>query len=360
MNTSMFSFEPVQYRAQFATHGYVHIREGISLAFYRRLSEQVEEHLAASSMRVSDKQQAVYAFPEDGDYLTDLCEAVGCIVDIDPSRLVLSERHIKAYASDTEPYPPPHKDRFASQISLGISIYVPERSRLVLYPYALTEDNPFNSAVRLRADAEDPSLFLSSPAALRGSGNTPDPWFHKHPNIEPPAPQSPADWGSAVEISDTPRDVIIFKGHSTWHRRIHSAGTQMLYLKLNSFNSDPLGEDPRTTQIRRNTLQLCATGDAALLACVPMIGRGVDYFHNYFTRQWQEVASTVFWGERHFRLSAEEITFVKLIDGRRSIAELSGMAAIPPDLPFLRQVRQLAKHGVIELTDNVPPVRLDG
>src|ERR1041384_3312026 len=45
---------------------------------------------------------------------------------------------------------PARKDRFASEISVGLSVHVKEGSTLELYPYDELETNPFNTTVQLR------------------------------------------------------------------------------------------------------------------------------------------------------------------------------------------------------------------
>jgi hypothetical protein len=124
----------------------------------------------------------------------------------------------------------------------------------------------------------------------------------------------------------------------------------MLYLKLNGFNSDPLGEDPRTPDIRRNTVELLNAEDDTLLKLIPVVGRRVDYFHLYFTRRWEEIASAMFWGEKHFRLSDEELSLVKAIDSDSPLMTVCTTARVEPTARLLQKVRQLAEHGVIDFT----------
>jgi hypothetical protein len=355
MNTAMFSFDPAQHRQYFSTHGYVHIRKGVSDNFYRKMSEQVDEYVRTSGVVVVDKQQAIYDFPGDGDYISDLFEAVGSITGADPSRLVLSERHIKVYEPDAEPEPQPHKDRYASEISVGISVNVPAGSRLVLYPYDLRETNPFNSAVRLRPPGGSGTLFYTSPAALRGSLNGSGTARHngsaskQRELIAAKRCSEPALLGARrVEINDSAGDVIMFRGNSTWHLRANAARTTMLYLKLGDL-SDPLGEDPRTPEIRRKTLEMLGLDDHDLLRQVPLIGRRVDYFQRYLTREWLEVPSAVFWGEKHFMLEAEEMKLLQALDGKGTLEAVCVTAGFQPDNPqLLAKVRQLAEHGVID------------
>ena len=103
---------------------------------------------------------------------------------------MLSERHVKAYDADAASEPHAHKDRFASQISVGLSVHVKPGSTLVLYPYEETETNPFNTSVQLRASLS-PDRY-------------PEPRLKK---------------AGRIEIKDAARDVIMFRGHTFWHLR---------------------------------------------------------------------------------------------------------------------------------------------
>ena len=66
--------------------------------------------------------------------------------------MTLSERHIKAYNDDVPAEPAPHKDRFASQVSMGLSITIPENSYLVLYPWTDRGRTPFNISTHMRKE----------------------------------------------------------------------------------------------------------------------------------------------------------------------------------------------------------------
>lgn len=69
--------------------------------------------------------------------------------------MTLSERHLKGYFDDTPVEQIPHKDRFASQVSVGLSIDIPEDSVLVLYPHDHVSANPFNISGALPASLPD-------------------------------------------------------------------------------------------------------------------------------------------------------------------------------------------------------------
>src|SRR5687767_948007 len=280
MSHKMFNFDPGKYARHFASEGYVHIPGGVTEAFYQKMVRQVEHNMqnrVVKELAIGDKQQSVYEFPDDGaDYATELCEAVGGVCGLRPEELVLSERHVKAYEANAAPEPNAHKDRFASQVSVGLSVHVREGSTLVLYPYDELDVNPFNTSVQLRASL------------------SPDRY-----------PEPRLKGARRIEIKDAARDVIMFRGHKIWHLRANPANTTMLYLKLNAFNCDPLGEDRRTPLMRQQTESSIALSDEQLAQLVPQLGRRVDYIQRYYSRDWQELIGVVLWGEKHFTIDEE-------------------------------------------------------
>ena len=326
MNSIMFQFDPSKYAAQFASEGYVHIPNGVTPAYYAKMEKQVDEYITTRVMKefaIGDKQQAMYEFPPDGDYTGELFNAVGAVTGLNRNDLVLSERHIKTYEAGAEPEPHAHKDRFASQISVGISVHVKKGSTLVLYPYDENDVNPFNTSVALRAS-------LSK---------------DRYPEQRLKAK------GRRVEINDAAGDVIIFRGHSIWHLRANPALTTMLYLKLNAFNCDPLGEDPRSEEIRRRTQLAAAQNDGALAAMVPLVGRRVDYFHTHYDRYWQEVPGVVLWGEKHFSVDTDEMAALRLIDGKRTVgAIVAAVATGATREEMFAKFRRLAARGVVDFS----------
>jgi hypothetical protein len=324
MNNKMVNFDPAQYAEDFAQQGYVHIHEGVTEEFYTKLENHVNANFRALTMKefaIGDKQQAKYEFPADGDYVQEFFDAVGEVCGFKPGELVLSERHIKAYDADAEPEPHAHKDRFASQISVGISVHVQKGSTLVLYPYDMTEVNPFNTSTRLRASLSPERYPEPALKSMR-----------------------------SVEIQDSPRDVIIFRGNSTWHLRKNAALTTMLYLKLNAFNCDPLGEDPYTKKHREQTHTAIAMQDGQFEQLVPLIGRRVDYIHRYYNRDWSEVLGVVLWNENHFTIDEQEFALLKAVDGKSKLKTvLESLNTNGNRGEALRKVRRLADRGVIDL-----------
>jgi hypothetical protein len=322
--TQLFEFDPQQYAPRFAAQDFVHIPHGLTPAYLEVLTRQVDEYLRGELLKdfaIGDKQQALYQFPEGADYHGELVEAVAGVCDVEPSALVLSERHIKAYEAKAIPDPLAHKDRFASEFAVGFSVRVPTGSTLVLYPHDERQVNPFNSSTELRA-----SLRLER------------------------LPEKTLSGATRVEIHDAPGDVIVFRGNCIWHLRSRPAGTVMLYLKLNSFNCDPLGEDPTTAKVPQRTAALLERPDGDLEHLIPLLGRRVDYIHRRYNRDWKEVPGVVLWGARHFTLDEDELRALQAIDGRRTVGDLIDvMGSRTTREARTDRIRYLAARGILDL-----------
>jgi hypothetical protein len=318
----MFAFDPVPYAAQFAARDYVHIPGGLSEAFYEVARQQVEHNLQTGLManfHIGDKQQALYEFP-DADYLREFLAMVGAVSGLDADRLVISERHIKAYDKDAEPLPLAHKDRFATEVAVGLAIRVPKGSTLVLYPNDERDVNPFNTSTELRASLRPETL-----------------------------PETRLRNAKRVEIQDSARDIMMFRGNAIWHLREHPAGTVMLYFKLNAFHSDPLGEDPRTGEFQAQTRALAASNGEQFVQTVPVLGRRVDYVQRRYNRAWQEVVGVVLWGQRHFTIDDQEYRALQLLDGKRTVREVVRAVSGGLDDTLVKRLRRLAERGVVDL-----------
>lgn len=315
----MFSFNPAAYAEQFSKNGYVHIRKGLTDEFFRLLVKQVDAHVDAKRLKewaIGNKQQSLYQFPESSNYYEQFMQAIGTVCGFNPKQLTLSERHIKVYEANANPNPLAHKDRYASQISVGFSVSVPPGSRLVLYPKDDVWVNMYNTSARLRA-----SLTKEN------------------------APETTLKHATKVVIEDQPGDVMIFRGNAIWHLRENPANTTNLYLKLNAFNCDPLGEDPHTETVRRQTLAGLSLPDKKLKKMIPMLGRRVDYVHRQMSRDWEEIKEVVFWGDRTVHLAREEFQLLKKLGWEHTVKDLlqktNGAGCAP--------VRRLAEAGVIDL-----------
>lgn len=322
----MFNFVPSDYAAQFVERGYVHVRNGLTREFFKVLAQQVDHYLDANRLKewaIGNKQQSLYQFPDSDDYYGEFMNAIGTVCGLEPKKLTLSERHIKAYEPNANPNPLAHKDRYASQISVGLSVTVPPGSRLVLYPKDEVSVNAYNTSARLRASfTED---------------NTPEKLLKN---------------ATKIIIEDKPGDVMIFRGNAIWHLRENPANTTNLYLKLNAFNCDPLGEDLHTEAVRKRTLAALNASDDALRNFVPLLGRRVDYVHRQVSRQWEETAEVVFWGDRTLPVNENEFEALKHLDWDNNVGAVLKNIHGKDERAGLAAIRRLASHGAIDLFES--------
>ena len=233
------------------------------------------------------------------------------VAGLNRSSMTLSERHIKAYDADAPADPVPHKDRFASQVSVGLSIDIPQGSRLFLYPDTDVSVNPYNVSPQFLASLEP----------------------HQRPEVV-------LKGAPCVEIEDRPGDVGMFRGSAMWHGRRNGANATNLYLKMNDFNSDPLGEDPFTEERQRRTLELLASANGSAPQLRPVLARRLDVLARQISRDGQEVLQAHLWEEGPVVVSQTEWDLLHAMDGRRSVAELGADAGA---------IERLARRGVIEL-----------
>lgn len=313
----VFHFDPADHREQYASEGWVHIAGGIDPTFLAELSEFVsgrfDSHHVAGRGIGGTKEQAVYEFPEGVDFPGHLFDVVAPVVGLRRETMTLSERHIKAYDADAPADPPAHKDRLSSQVSVGLSIDIPEGSHLVLYPYDNRETNPFNVSAALRESLPDAEL-----------------------------PENVLGAAREVVIEDKPGDVMLFQGSAMWHKRRNAANAVNLYLKFNDFGSDPLGEDPATEPLSKATAAAARGDSIAELFAMP--ARRLDAVSRQITRDpGREVLQADVWGSKPVSLSEAEVTLLRELDGGRRVADLLGGSVTETD------VRRLAEHGVIDL-----------
>lgn len=221
----IFDFDPSDYADTYCSQEWVHIREGVSEEFHgallRYASGELNDHMLGSFAIKGKKEQSLFEFPDDVDYPNELFEVVAGVCGLNRATMTLSERHIQCYEANAAPEPPAHKDRFSSQVSVGLSINIPPESTLVLYPYEHRGVNAFNKSADFRASLQPDEL-----------------------------PEVVLKTAREVELDDRARDVVMFAGSSTWHLRRRAARSLNLYLKFNDFGCDPLGEDPRTAELR--------------------------------------------------------------------------------------------------------------
>jgi hypothetical protein len=323
----IFAFDPVAYRDEYRSQGWLHVENGVTPNFFAILREFAEEsfgeHKVEGRAIGGKKEQSLYEFPEEVDFPGELFDLVAELCGLDRSTMTLSERHIKAYDADADPDPPAHKDRAASQVSMGLSVDIPRESRLILYPFEHREVNPFNVSATFR-DSLDPNQ----------------------------RPEVILKTAKEVEIDDSGGDVVIFPGSSMWHLRRNAANAVTLYLKFNDFNSDPLGEDPATARHRARTLEALASDGHRLTAMVPVVARRMDTVSRQYMRsRGEEVLLADVWGEDPVRLTEAQFEVLRGVDGRRNLGTLGDeLATNRLSAEAVRdEVVRLAERGVLDL-----------
>jgi hypothetical protein len=295
----IFAFDPSDYQQQFAEHGFVHIPGGIDAEFLEALREFRRRSLETNKLDAfaikGKKEQSLYEFPDDVDFPDEIFDVVAAVCGLNRPTMTLSERHIQAYEENADPNPQAHKDRFPSQVSLGFSIDIPAESTLVLYPYDCQELNPFNKAAALIRSLQPHEL-----------------------------PEVVLKDAREVEIDDQPGDVVMFHGSTTWHLRRNAARAVNLYVKLNDFDYDPLGEDPSTPARRERTLELLGNGARSDLAeRVPAVSRRLDFIsRQYAPRGEHESLLAVLYGGEPFGLTPAQLELLRIADGQRSLGDL--------------------------------------
>lgn len=320
---NVFTFDWRDHRATWEAQGWLHIRDGLDPDFLAAALETVSgaghDRKVAGRGIQGAKEQFVFEFPPAVDYGAALFDVLAPLCGLRRSTMTLSERHIKAYEPDADPRPTAHKDRFASQIAVGVSLVVPPGSHLVLYPDTDVGENPFlSTAIRDSLEPEQlPEVVLRDAAG--------------------------------VEIHDAPGDVVVFRGSAFWHLRRNSARTVNVYLKFNDFGSDPLGEDPATPLRRARTQALLAEHEVGLLgSLVPVLSRRFESVYLDHRREgWPQRLFANVWGQHPFPIDEDEFALLRAADGTRTVAEL--VAAVPGCSPAA--VHRLARRGALDLLD---------
>lgn len=237
---SLFQFAPRGYAGQFRNDGFVLVKDGVTAGFLELITDELRrcERLQADISPKFDKrgrkQQYLFEMPDDPDWVIQLVTTIGALTGLPADELVISERHIKVYPADARPDPPPHKDRRASQVAVGIPIAGPEESRLILYPHHHRSENVFDSYdefLRNLPEAERPERTLKGVAP--------------------------------VVLDPRPGDLVAFEGSAIYHERVKAAGSKILYLKLNALGLDPIGENPAMLPLKASRRVAEAGGENA-------------------------------------------------------------------------------------------------
>ncbi len=228
---TVFAARDADVARQYNEDGYVLLKGGILPDALRRLQDLYTEFRDTEQNRLSawaiknKKQQYLLAFDGDDEFLNVAKDLIAEVTGLPREKLTVSERHIKAYTETADPNPLPHKDRFASQINIGIPLHIKKDSVLTLYPDLGLATNFANRAI-----VYDPS--------------------------DAPVPEP-------VLVQADPGDVLLFRGADVFHERRNAAGSVILYIKMNAMRLDPLGEDPSSVRNRRFTQDMVAAQGSA-------------------------------------------------------------------------------------------------
>ena len=324
-----FDISPEAFAGKFQADGFVHIKNGVAPAFLGFAMEQMAELQAAQNNSLSQwqikdkKQQFLFEFPKNPEFLPHLLHSVANLAGLRVADMTISERHFKVYAENAAPNPPLHKDRFASQVAVGIPLQVPENSRIILYPNHLRSVNVFDTATALRdhLDEEEPSE-----TGLK--------------DVSP------------VLLDVQPGDVAIFLGSEIYHERLSAAGAIVLYLKFNAMRLDPLCEDPSTKlQREKSLLLLSEKSDVHLLdSSIEVSPRVQRVSTHHFRLDWSPITQAHVSGEKEITLSEHDWMLLKGINGRSVVRELFNLLGVPDSdiYAWLSRLRRLGKLGVID------------
>jgi hypothetical protein len=320
-----FSFDPSELAGEYERQGWIHVPGGATDEFCDHVrdlvADTVGDPLHGKGIGGS-KEQLLLEFPLAFDFQTELLAPIANLAGLDAERMTISERHVKMYLPDADPIPRPHKDRFASQVALGISIEIPTASHLVLYPDHARNVNPL-----LRA-----GLIESLPPAEQ--------------------PEQALVDAREVAVFDSPGDVVAFPGASVWHSRRQSASTIIVYLKCNDFGSDPLGEDPRSVARRELTCRLLAD-DVAFQDAVPQLSSKFESVSREYGRDLnREWLNLNVWDQPSRMISEHEFDLLRAVDNRTSVSSLAG-ACISDGEDHARvmvALRRLSAAGALDLS----------
>ena len=280
----VFSANAAEYNSEYRDSRIAHIKGGVSeefLAFAQKFArDKVSNREEMEEWEFKDKKQQ-YLFEFDGGEACppEVFDFVANVTGLPRDQITLCERHIKIYEDVANNNPPPHKDRVASQITVGIPLVVPDNSYIILYPDDHRTVNPFTSTALWRTSLDDKDLPENSLA-----------------NIEP------------LKAHVQPGDVVFFEGNSIYHERVNPANTSLLYLKFNAMRLDPIGEDQSTLDQNKVSHDLLASKtDTELMDCRVEVSPRLENVRRLYTRlHWKEVIQANLVGHKEFTLCQTE------------------------------------------------------
>jgi hypothetical protein len=205
------------YAQELKSNGYILLKNILSDEFMNYLKDFHKKSIAGSidesgAWRITGKKhQYVFSFPSEAE-AEEFRDGMARLTGLKRESFTISERHLKQYEPNANPYPYPHKDRFASGFSIGLPVHLGPETSVCVFPTWEREPNMGERAVFKGPDEiADVEKLYHSPEALL--------------------------------LNEELGDVIVFHGAAMWHERVRPAGTAVLYLKVNDVGNDPLGEN---------------------------------------------------------------------------------------------------------------------
>jgi len=328
----VFDFAPEDYIEEYSQKGYVHVKGGVckeflkyALSFTKKSIENEMETSLDEWRFVGKKMQFLFDFPDSTDLELDVKSVVGKVTSFPHGRVTICERHIKVYDDTAAPNPPAHKDRSASEVTVGLPLQVPDNSYLILYPDSHLDINHFSSTALYRSSLDEhelPEVVLK--------------------DIEP------------TKLNVWPGDVVLFRGSSIYHERVNPANTQLLYLKFNSMLLDPIGEDPETIRLGDISKQKIVTiSDEQLLSANLVVSPKLDKLSRHNSRlNWQEIYQIYLWGEKEITVGEFEFRFIQSIGKTNTVSNILQNINVAADENTIAKIRRLINLNIIYLLEN--------
>lgn len=309
-----FTFAPREFTDDFKEKGFVHIRNGLNAEFLEFARGQLvgcresgQNELSAREIK-NKKKQYLFDLPKDAAFLGELFTTVAAITGCSESGMTLSERHLMIYDENAAPVPPLHKDRVASEFSVGVPLEPSAYDRIVLLPWSAREQNLLDNAVYCERAPNSPPQ--SAEAWNLAAGEYPQPSKIERPTL--------------VELEARPGDVVVFKGSSIYHGRLYAARSSILYFKLNTMRLDPLGEDPLTDLLRQKTIEILRRRrDEELIESTVELSPRLEHISRQYSRLgWKSVLRASVSGEKEFTISDDDQSFLFALQGQRRVRDV--------------------------------------
>ncbi|WP_112322091.1 hypothetical protein [Oceanibium sediminis] len=217
MAMQVYKRDPADYHDELNTKGYAHLKDILGDEFVEYLKSFFARMMREATNESEDwkikgkKRQFVFEFPSREEAL-ELRAGLARLTGMEVDKITISERHLKVYDDNANPYPAPHKDRSASHYSIGFPVHLPEGSTVCIFPDLDPGPNTEDRAVFL-TERDRPDLAQ----------------IYENENC--------------IMLNEKVGDIVIFHGSSLWHERLRGAGTAVLYIKCNETGNDPLGEN---------------------------------------------------------------------------------------------------------------------